>query len=87
MVGNYKQCNTCKRFKPRTAYTINKKNTDGLQTQCDACRNVVKSGPDVAEQRRHRYATDPEYREAVMVAIKKYNAKRKITTIKVGQGA
>jgi hypothetical protein len=50
-----KTCAACKAEKPTSEYFKDSRASDGLRSSCRECDSA---------QRRHRYATDPEYRRS-----------------------
>src|SRR4051794_32607729 len=57
-----KKCSTCRRFKPLSSFTRDKKNKDGLKSNCKSCSNIItttwrKKNP---EYKRNYYALNAE---------------------------
>ena len=53
-----KTCNCCKESKPRSSFTIDARNKDGLQGKCNSCRSAAKKrsyDPVAASARSSEY--------------------------------
>lgn len=77
-----KVCPTCEVPKPRNAehFHVDVSTADGLSRDCQACRNTAQRGMNRkshADYERHRYQTDPEYRERMKASARKAKAKRR----------
>ena len=77
-----KLCPTCRLSKPRNHehFHYDATTADGLSRECCECRNVTQRGGNRkshADYERHRYQTDPEYRERMKASARNAKAKRK----------
>ena len=77
-----KRCPTCEVPKPRTSEHFGQDATtvDGLTWECRECHNATQRGnyrKSQADRQRHRYQTEPEYREQRKASARKAKAKRK----------
>lgn len=77
-----KVCPTCETPKPRNSEHFGQdvSTADELNYQCRECCNVAQRGlnrKSHADQLRHRYQTDPEYRERKKASARAAKQKRR----------